>query len=51
MHSCHVPNVNISGPSCSSTFLRAVLGFGRLIPALLDDTVSKNVKSAWGSEL
>ncbi|GAA6072375.1 uncharacterized [Tachysurus ichikawai] len=51
MHSCHVSNVNISGPSSSSTFLQAVLGFGRLIPVLLDDTVSKNVKSAWGLEL
>ncbi|KAK2868666.1 hypothetical protein Q7C36_000537 [Tachysurus vachellii] len=51
MHSCHVSNVNISGPSSSSTFLQALLGFGRLIPVLLDDMVSKNVKSAWGLEL
>lgn len=51
MQPCHVPNVNSIGPSSSSTFLQAVLGYGRLIPALLDDTVSKNVKSAPGSEL
>ncbi|KAG7319462.1 hypothetical protein KOW79_016605 [Hemibagrus wyckioides] len=37
--------------SPSTKGLKAVLGFGRLIPVLLDDTVSKNVKSAWGSEL
>lgn len=51
MQPCHVPNVNSIGPSSSTTFPQAVLGYGRLIPALLDDTVSKNVKSAPGSEL
>lgn len=51
MHSRHIPSVNIFVPSSSSTFLQAVLGFGTLVPALRHDTVSKNVKSASGSEL